>query len=200
LAVIAGLALLSFTAARSDAATPDACGLITEHEIAKAFGLIHTVKHTTLLTQPGNPAGVLRQTCRAFSWRDHKPTNAKRKRNALLHGTFAELTVHTWVPDESPNAGRWRMRFPLVLKAQRGAASALFLKTLHGSRLMPPRFDADHSIAFQAPNGGLRKARGIWWNQNDKTVISIQVIQARDKPTVGPLKRIASHIVPGFSA
>lgn len=199
-AVITGLALLSVTATGSKAAIPDACGLITEHDLAKAFALAHAVKHTTLVTQPGNAAGVLRQTCRAFAWRDRKPTNAKRKRIALLDGTFAELTIHTWVPDQSPSAGRWRVRFPSVLKKQRGTTSALFLKTLHGTRLVPPRFDADHSIAFQAPNGKLRKARGIWWNQDDKTLISIQVTQARGKPTVAPLRRIASHIVPGFSA
>ncbi len=199
-AVIATLAFLGATATPANATPPDACGLITEHQLAKSFGLADAVKHTTLDTQPGNAAGVLRQTCRAFAWRGPKPSNAKQKRAALLDGTLAQLTIHTWVPDEGPNAQFWRMRFDSTVKKQREAASTLFLKNLDGSRLRPPRFAADYSIAFHATTGSLRKARGLWWNRADKTLISMDVIEARGKPVVAALEKIASSIVPGFSA
>jgi hypothetical protein len=200
-AAIAAVALLGAVGAPARAAVPDACGLITEHELAKSFNLARSIKHTTVVTQPGNAAGVLRQTCRAFAWRGPKPTNAKRRRTALLEGALAQLTIHTWVPDdEGPNAHSWRMRFLSAVKAQRAAAVDVFLRRLHGTRLIPPRSGADHSVAFQALAGRLHRARGLWWNQNDKTLISIEVTQAKSRPVLGPLEGIAAHIVPGFSS
>jgi hypothetical protein len=198
--LIASLALLGAAPPSAGATVPDACGLITEHDLAKALGLAHAIKHTTLDTQPGNSAGVLRQTCRVFAWRGHKPTNAKQKRAALLDGTLAQLTIRTWVPDEGPNAPLWRARFDSTLKKQRETASALFLKKLHGTRFLPPRFGADYSVAFDATTGGLARAQGLWWNRNDKTLLSMEVLEARGEPAGGGLRKVASRIVPGFSA
>ncbi len=197
-ATIAALGLFAGLPAPAHATVPDACGLITQHDLAAAFGLTHAIKHTSAITEPGNTSGVLHQVCRSFAWRGPKPTNATRKKTALLAGRMAQINIHTWVPDEGPNAHLWRMRFDSAVKKQRGAASALFLKRLHGTRLAPPRFGADYSIAFHASVGMFGKAQGLWWNRADRTLISMNILEARDEPVIGSLKKVAASIVPGF--
>jgi hypothetical protein len=76
LAVMA-VAYAGIGATPAQAITSDSCGLITQAKIAAAFGLAETVKHNTVVAAPGNPGGVVRNRCEAFTWRGRKPTNAR---------------------------------------------------------------------------------------------------------------------------
>jgi len=191
-------------ASAAPAAAPDAnvftdtCGLITQAEIARAFGLKDTVKHSTLVAEPGNPSGVVRNRCDAFTWRGPKPTNDKRKRESLLAGTLARLSMQTWVPDETPQAQAWRARFDETLKRLRGAASDLFLKQLDGTRFLPPRFGAESAVGFSAVQGRTRKVRALWWSRNAKSLVVIDAVEAKGQPTVAAVKQVASLVVSEF--
>ena len=199
-AVTAAVVLVCAAPAAAPAANvfTDTCGLITQAEIARAFGLKDTVKHSTLVAEPGNSSGVVRNRCDAFTWRGPKPTNDKRKRESLLAGTLARLSMQTWVPDETPQAQAWRMRFDATLKKMRGAASDLFLRQLGGTRFAPERLGAESSVGFSATSGKTRRVRGLWWSRNAKTLIVIDAVEARGEPTVAALKRVASVVVSEF--
>lgn len=199
-AVTAAVVLACAAPAAAPAANvfTDTCGLITQAEIARAFGLKDTVKHSTLVAEPGNSSGVVRNRCDAFTWRGPKPTNDKRKREGLLAGTLARLRMQTWVPDETPQAQAWRMSFDAKLKQVRGDASGLFLKELHGSRFSLPRFGAESTVGFSAVQGRIRKARALWWSRSAKTLIVIDAVEARGEPTVAALKQVASIVVSEF--
>jgi hypothetical protein len=183
----------------ASAAFLDPCGLITQAELSTAFGLADVVKHNTVVGAPGNPAGVVRNRCEAFAWRGPKPTNEKRKRESLLAGTMARLTMQSWVPDEGPQAQAWRTtRFDETLKRLRGAASERFLKGLHGARSVPPRFGADSRVAFSATAGGTRKVRAFWWSREAKSLLVFDAVEAKGQPTLASLKRVASIVVSEF--
>jgi hypothetical protein len=180
------------------AVVSDPCGLITQFEISRAFGLTDTVKHSTLVAAPGNPAGVVRNRCDAFAWSGPKPTNAKRKRESLLDGTLARLNIQSWVPDEGPQSQVWRMGFDATLKRVRGAASDLFLKELGGTRFLPLRLGAESSVGFSAAPGQTRRVRALWWSRNAKSLIVIDAVEAKGQPTVGALKQVAAIVVSEF--
>ena len=139
---------------RGRSLAPEPCGLIKESEIAAAFGLAHAIKHNTLVTEPGNSIGSrARNRCAAFAWRGPKPTNEKRKRQRLLEGRLARLSIQSWAPDEGPKAKVWRDSFDETLKRVRGAASSLFLTQLRGS-----------PASSRLPSGPSRRsASPLWW-------------------------------------
>jgi hypothetical protein len=199
-AAVAALALACLAAAPASAAVPDACGLTTESKIAKAFGLTDAVKHISVLAAPGNPSGVVRVGCRVFAWSGAKPTNAKQKSEGLLAGTMARLNVQTWVTDQSPYAPSWLQRFDATLKRLRGASGALFLKSLDGTAFVPPKFGAEEAIAYRGDTQGTRRARALWWNRRDKSMIEMNVVTAKGEPAVASLRRIAAVVVSRFNA
>lgn len=198
LAVVLALGFPAVLPVAARSLPTDPCGAIKESEIALAFGLKDAIKHNKLLAEPGNPAGVVRTRCGAFAWRGPKPTSDRRKREALLAGTFASLTIQSWTPDETPQADLWRARFAEVLKRRRTAASELFLEKLDGTRLLPARFGAESAIVFSAAPGLLHRVRGFWWSHELKSLLVFDAVEAKGEPTVAALKQIASIVVSEF--
>ena len=198
-AVVAVAGLATTTPTMASAAVPDACALTTEHGIAKSFGLTDARVHQSLLEPPGNAAGVLRDHCRVFAWSGTKPANDKRKREALLAGRLAWLNVDTWVTEQSPYAPVWRAHFDAERKAIRAASVKLFLKRLGGKAFAPPRYGADEAIAYEASTAKVTKLRALWWKRADKSMIELNVEEARGTPALASLKRIAAVIVQRFN-
>lgn len=197
--LIGTLAVAYFGAIWARAAVPDACGTTTEHKMARALELGEAIQHKRLLTQEGNPSGVLRVGCRVFAWKGKKPVNDKLKREALLEGRLAWLHVQTWVMDQSPYAPVWRAHFDAERGAIRSASVDLFLRRLHGRAFTPPHFGAEEAIAYVGSTRKVVKARGLWWNHRDKSMIEVDVEEARGKAAVAALKRIGSLIVLPFN-
>jgi hypothetical protein len=198
-ALVGALALVYLAAGSARAAVPDACGLTTESKMARALGLAHAVKRTSVPAPPGNTSGALRIVCRVFAWRGPRPANDKRKREALLEGRLAWLGVQTWVTDRSPYAPTWQAHFDAELGAIRTASVELFLGRLHGKAFVPPRYGAEEAIAYRASTAKVTKVRALWWNRRDKSMIEMNVEEARGKPVLDSLERIASIIVQRFS-
>lgn len=196
-AALSAFAVAAFTVAPATAANPDACGLVTQHEMARAFGLTNSVQHKSVLREPGNSAGVVHIRCRAFAWKGAKPTNSARRRTGLLAGTVATYRIETWVADSSPAASIWLTNFPKKLEGLRNRAKAQFLEgALRGRSFKPPRFGLASALGYQAPTGRLRKLRAFWWDRSSGTLISFNVIENREKPVGASLRKLASKIVP----
>lgn len=194
------VALLScFSATSAGAAVPDACALTLESKIAHSFGLPEAIEHHKVTAPPGNPSGVLRNHCRVFSWAGAKPTNDKRKREALLEGRLAWLNLETWVTDQSPSAPAWRAHFDVELKSIRAASVELFLKRLHGKAFSIPREGADEAIAYLGETSKVVKVRALWWKRSDKSLLEMNIEEARGKPVLSSLKRLASLIAKRFN-
>lgn len=197
-AMLAALGSTGLAAAPAAASDADACGLITQHEMAKAFGLTDAIPHHAVLREPGNPAGVVHVRCRAFAWSGPKPTNTARRRAGMLAGNVAETRIETWVTDPGPYAQNWQANFPKKLEGLLSRAKAQFVEgALHGTSFRPPHFGAEDAIGYQAASGGTRKLRAFWWNRSSGTLISFNVIEARGKPIVASAQQLAAKIVPG---
>lgn len=196
-AFVGVLACTAFVAPSAWATNSDACGQITEARIAKAFGLSDAIKHNLVVSAPENPEGVISDRCRVFVWRGTKPLNDKQRREAVLEGRMAILTIQTWVPDQGPNGHLWRDRFEEFLKQQRAASGALFLKSLHGVRLTVPKFGAEDSVGWRADVHRTRRVRALWWSRSHKSLISMNVVEAAGKPVVRSLEKVAEVVVPG---
>lgn len=200
LPVLLGTLLLAqLTTLPAAAAVPDACPLTTTFKIARAFEATDAIEHSGVIAAPGNPSGVMRVGCRVFAWSGPKPTNDKRKREALLEGRLAWLRVQTWVTDQSPYAPTWRAHFDEELKALRAASVELFLKRLHGKAFVPPRHGAQEAIAYRAATRKTVKVRALWWKRSDKSMIEVNIEEARGKPAVASLEEIAALIVEPFN-
>jgi hypothetical protein len=198
--VLLGALLFAYlTTLPARAAVPDACGLVTEHQIARAFGLADAIEHTQVLVPPGNPSGVLRIGCRVFVWSGTKPTSDKLKRKALLEGRLAWLNVDTWVTEQSPYAPVWREHFDAELGALRTASVDLFLRRLHGRTFVPPRYGADEAIAYESSTRKTVRLRALWWKRSDKSLLEMEVEEARGKPALAALKRIAAVVAERFN-
>jgi hypothetical protein len=198
IAASATLGSMGLAAAPAGASDADACGLITQHEIAKAFELSGAVWHNTVLRAPGNPAGIIHIRCRAFTWSGAKPTNPARRKSGVLAGTVANLRIETWVADSGPAAQTWLANFPKKLDGLRSRAEAQFIEdSLHGTSFRPPRFGAEAAIGYQATSGGTRRLRAFWWSRSSGTLVSFNVVEARDKPIVAAVRQLAAEIVPG---
>lgn len=198
--VLIGALLFAYlTTLPAQASVLDACGLTTELKIAHAFELTDAVEHKSLLAPPGNLSGVLRDRCRVFAWKGAKPSNDKLKRKALLEGRLAWLNIDTWVTDRSPSAPTWRAHFDAELGALRAASVELFLKRLHGKAFVPPRYGADEAIAYLASTRKTVKVRALWWKRSDKSMIEVNVEEARGKPALASLKRIAAVVAQRFN-
>lgn len=188
----------SVAAVPASASNADACGLVTQHTMARAFELTDSVQHKTVLREPGNPAGVIHVRCRAFAWSGQKPTNAARRHAGLLAGSVATYRIETWVADTGPAAQSWLANFSKKLEGLRSRAKAQFTEgALHGNSFRPPRFGAEAAIGYQATSGGTRKLRAFWWNRSTGTLISFNAVEARDKPLVASVRELASKIIPG---
>ena len=196
-AVLVAVAGIMPTAASG--AVADACGLVVTTQLSHPFGLTDAREHKSLLEPPGNSAGVLRDRCRVFAWSGTKPANDKRKREALLAGRLAWLDVDTWVTEQSPFAPVWRAHFDAERKAIRAASVKLFLTHLGGKAFAPPRYGADEAIAYESSTAKVTKLRALWWKRADKSMIEMNVEEARGKPALAALKRIAAVIVQRFN-
>jgi hypothetical protein len=180
------------------AANADACGVVTQHTMAKAFGLTTTIQHKTVLSGPGNPAGVIHERCSAFAYKGSKPTNAAKRRAALLAGTGAEIKIETWVADSTPSAQVWLANFPQKLETLKTQAKAQFVNgPLNGSTYKPPRFSAEAAIGYQGRSGAIRKVRGLWWQRSTGTLLLVNAAQEKSKPLRASLQSLMSGIVPG---
>lgn len=197
-AMLAVLGSTGLAAAPASASNADACGLVTQHTMARAFDLTNSVQHKSVLRAPGNPAGVIHVRCRAFAWSGQKPTNAARRHAGLLAGTVANYRIETWVADTGPAAQTWLANFSKKLDGLRSRAKAQFTEgALSGTSFRPPRFGAEAALGYQATSGGTRKLRAFWWNRSTGTLISFNIVEGRDKPAVASLRELASKIVPG---
>lgn len=195
--VLAALASAQLSGSAS-AAVPDACGLVTSFQIAHSFALTDAVEHRKVTAPPGNPSGALRIHCRVFSWEGTKPANDKRKREALLAGRLAWLNIDTRVTDQSPSAPTWRAHFDAELKAIRAASVGLFVKRLHGKAFAPPRYGADEAIAYEGSTAETVKVRALWWKRSDKSMIEMNLEEAKGKPVLRSLKKLGGLIVERF--
>ncbi len=108
------------------------------------------------------------------------------------------MTTDTWVTEQSPYAPVWRAHFDAERKAIRAASVGLFLKRLRGRAFAPPRYGADEAIAYEATTAKVTRLRALWWKRSDKSMIELNVEEARGKPALAALKRIASVIVQRF--
>lgn len=198
-ASLAAMLLSALSAGPAIAAVPDACGLTIESKIAHSFGLTKAIEHKKVTAPPGNPSGALRNHCRVFSWTGAKPTNDKRKREALVEGRLAWLNLETWVTDQSPSAPVWRAHFDAEVKAIRAASVELFLKRLHGKAFAIPREGADETIAYLGETSKVVKVRALWWKRSDKSLLEMNLEEAKGKPVLSSLKRLASLIAKRFN-
>jgi hypothetical protein len=197
-AMLAALGSTGLAAAPAAASDADACGLITQHAMAKAFGLTDAIPHHSVLRAPGNPAGVVHVRCKAFAWSGAKPTNAARRRAGMLAGNVAEMRIETWVTDPGPSAQNWQANFPKKLEGLLSRAKAQFIEgALHGTSFRPPHFGAEDAIGYQAMTGGTRKLRAFWWNRSNGMLISFNAEEARDKSLAASVRQLAAKIVPG---
>ena len=197
LAAIAALAASAISAPAATAANPDACGLATQHTMARAFDLTNSVQHKTVIREPGNSAGVVQTRCRAFAWKGEKPTNTTRRRAGLIAGTVATYNIEVWVADSGPSSDVWLANFPRKLANLKDQARAQFIEgSLKGKTFAPPTFGFQSAIGYQAPTGGIRKLRAFWWNRNTGTLIAFNVAEDRDRPVGLSLRRLAAAIVP----
>ncbi len=197
-ATLAALASTGLAAAPAAASDPEPCGLITEHEMAQAFGLTDAVPHHAVLREPGNPAGVIHIRCRVFAWSGPKPTNVARRRAGTLAGTVASFRVETWVTDPGPFAETWLASFPTKLEGLLDRAKAQFTeRDLQGHAFTPPSVGAEAALGYQAVTGGVRKLRAFWWNRASGTLISFNALGAKDKPLAFSVGQLAATIVPG---
>lgn len=187
-------------AAPAAAANADACGVVTQHTLAKAFGLSDAVPHKSVLREPGNPAGVIHTRCRVLVWRGTKPNNAAQQKAGVLAGTAAEMRIEVWVADSGPSAQTWLANFPTKLDGLKSRAKAQFIEgTLDGTAFKPPVFGAENALGYQAAVGGRQKLRAFWWNRQTGMLLSFNATEARGKPLVSSVQQLAAKIVPGVS-
>lgn len=197
-AALANLLLAGVAAAPALAANADACGVVTQHTMAKAFELTTTIEHKTVLRVPGNPAGVIQERCEAFAYKGPKPTTSAKRQAALRAGTGAEIKIETWVADSGPSAQVWLSNFPNKLAALKSQSKAQFVEgPLQGSTYKPPRFAAEAAIGYQGRSGALRKIRGIWWDRSAGTLLVVNATEAKGKPLRASLRSLMAGIVPG---
>ncbi len=195
---ISAFAAAAFVAAPATAAPADACGLLSQAAIAKAFGLAHATKSSALIAPPGNTAGVVQDRCRALVWSGSKPANATQRKAKLADGTLASLEIRTWITDSGPYAATWQGHFKKKLSTLKSRSRALFIKVLHGTSFAPPDFGVEHAIGYQGVRNRAREVQGFWWNTSADDIVSIKVVEAKSKPAVAALDRIAAKVVPAF--
>jgi len=197
-AALAGLLVAAVGAAPAVAANADACGVVTQHTMAKAFELTATIEHKTVVRGSGNPAGVIQERCEAFAYKATKPTTSAKRRAALLAGTGAEIKFEAWVADSGPAAQVWLSNFPKKLAALKSQSKAQFVDgPLNGSTYKPPRFAAEAAIGYQGRSGALRKVRGIWWDRSAGTLLVATATEEKSKPLRASLRSLMGGIVPG---
>jgi len=188
---------LGFAAVSAAATNADACGAITQHDMAKAFGLTDAIPHHTVLREPGNPAGVIHVRCHAFSWSGKKPNDDAQRKARVPAGTVATLRIDTWVPDQGPFEAIWRNNFQAKLEDLRSRARSLYLEgSRHGKSFQPPRFTAEGAIGYQAVVGGVRTARVFWWNRGSGSLIAMNILESPQRPLRRTVRSLAERIVP----
>lgn len=200
---IAALAMLGSAglgATPAAAANADACGVVTQHTLATAFGLSDAIPHKAVLREPGNPAGVIHTRCRVLAWKGAKPNNAEQRKAGLLAGTVAELRIEAWVADSGPSAQTWLANFPKKVEGLKSRAKAQFIEgSLDGTSFKPPPFGAQSALGYKATVGGRQKLRAFWWNRQTGMLLSFNATEARGKPLVSSIQQLAAKIVPGVS-
>ncbi len=198
LGAVASLLVTCVGATPALAANADACGVVTQHTLAKAFELTNTIEHKTVVRAPGNSAGVIQERCEAFAYKGPKPTTAAKRQAALLAGVGAEVRLEAWIADSGPNAEVWLSNFSKKLATLKSQAKAQFVDgPLNGSAYKPPRFAAEASIGFQGRTGRLRKVRGIWWDRNAGTLLLVNATEVKSKPLRASLRSLMAGVVPG---
>ena len=199
LSVTVGVALSSVLAASPAVGAPvsDPCGLLTQHEISKAFGFTDTVLHKSVLRDVGNSAGVIHIRCLVVSWSGGKLGGPKQRREKILAGTSAKMRIESWVPDSSPFAQTWQRNFATKVDGLTSRARATFVEgPLHGAPFSLPRFGAERRVAYQGTTTRLHKIRAIWWSPSTSAVFSVSLLEARGKPAIASLKQVVAPMVP----
>lgn len=197
LAAVAGLVVLSSHVPNAGAApVADPCGVITQSELARAFGLASAQKQSTVIRAPGNSAGVIHDRCHVLTWSGKKPST-KKKTEAIREGLAAEARLETWVPDETPFVANWHSNYASKIKGQTSRGRAVFVEgSLDGRAVALPKYGAERSLAFVAPTGNLRKVRAFWWSPGNADIVSINAVVARGAPALEAVKRIGKKVVP----
>jgi len=199
---VASWALLALAApVAAQAENVDACGLITQHETARAFGLNQANNHWRVIQAPGNSAGVVRVRCLATIWAGdaaRPPRSTAKRRQALRGGTMATLRIETRAADSGPNAAVWLTNFPSKVKGLTSRARERFVGgPLGGRAFAPPKYGGDHALGFDGRTRQLRKVSIFWWSDTGG-IVSINAVQARGQRTVASVRRIAGTVVAGF--
>lgn len=198
LSLVATIPVAACSSSAAVAANSDACGLVTQHDIAKAFGFREAVEHKTVLRDAGNAAGVINERCQVFAYTGAKPTSSAERRANVRSGTGAEINIETWVSDSGPSAEVWLANFPKKLSSLRSHAKARFINgPLSGFAYNPPRFGAEASIGFQGSIGVARQLRDLWWVRSSASLIKVDAVGQKGKSLAGPVKALMATIVPG---
>jgi hypothetical protein len=175
----------------------DACGSITEHDLAKAFDKKDIHQHTNVLRAPGNSAGVLHLRCLVLAFTGARPSGAAREQRAIIDGRASKLRIETWVADEGTAAETWRANFPKKIEGLTSRARKQFLEVVPGGRQIKlPRFGVEHSLAFIATTGSLVKLRALWWSPSAASIVSMSAVEAKGSPLSASIRRVAGVVVP----
>lgn len=197
-ALFATLASAAASAAPAIASNADACGVVTENALAQAFGLDRVSEQKALLRAPGNRAGVVHDRCRVLAWKGRRPTTAREERAGLRAGTVAKARIETWVADPGPAEQKWMENLPEKLEGLRMRAKAEFIEGAKpGSSFQLPPFGADAAIGYQLATGGLRKLRAFWWNERSGSIVSMNLVERRNRTIAETVRRLGAKIIPG---
>jgi hypothetical protein len=174
-----------------------ACGVISEHEMAKAFGHTEVVEHSSVLRAPGNSAGDLHIRCHVLAWSGRQPFGAKQEHRQLVAGEASTLRLETWVADEGPGAETWRANFDAKIQALTSRARKQFIGGLpSGKQVALPTFGTEHSLGFIATTGSLVKVRAFWWSAAKSSIVSMSAVEAKGSPLVSSIELVAASVVP----
>lgn len=194
---VAAVYLMSAAVAGANPPT-DPCGVVTESDVANAFGLAHARKESTPVRRPGNSAGVVRIRCRLTAWDGRMPSGSQQEKSKLANREIAILRIESWVTDPGGRVETWRANFPAKIKGLTERARSQFLDgPLDGSEVSLPKEGVPHRLAFAAVTGNLDKARAFWWDRHG-TILSVNAVQGGGHSAIPSLRRLAADLINPF--
>jgi len=196
---VLSLALVGAVMSSPAAASEGACGLISPTVIAKAFRLPHAGEGAPLaVLEPLGETGSAVFACEFLAWRGIKPTSPERIMAKLANGSAADLRITTWAPRLGLSVLDWENRgFAKELSTLSSESQATLVTALHGRAFVPPALGAD-AAGYTGVKGRTREVEAFWWNPSLFEIISLSVIETKEKPAVGQLDKIAKTAVPTF--
>ncbi len=195
LIAVAALAAISAVSVRANAFA-DACGVISEFELAKILGQPDVVVHSSPLREPGNSAGVLRVRCREIAFAGSHPPGASQERRVIAAGDASALRIDTWVPDEGPNAAAWLANFDGTVQTLTSRARERFIEVQGGHKVALAKAGAEHSLGVLTVRGGTVTLHALWWSKATSSIVSMSGVEATGSPIVASIGKIANRVVP----